>query len=56
MNLPEHIIDAAIENAKKSNVKTGKYGAVLVYRNKIISTGFNNFKKDSLYVDKSCLL
>jgi len=49
MNLPEHIIDAAIENAKKSNVKTGQYG-VLVYRNKIISSGFNYFKKDSLYI------
>lgn len=57
MPLPEHIIDTAILAAKKSNVKTGQYGAVLVFRKqKIISIGYNSYKKDSLRIDKSCLL
>jgi deoxycytidylate deaminase len=56
MHLSDHIIDIALKQAQKSNVRTGKFGAVLVHRNKIISVGYNDYKRDSLRINKSCLL
>lgn len=38
-----NFIDEALKEANKSPMKN-KYGALLIYRNKIISRGYNKFK------------
>lgn len=55
MGLAYNIIKEAIRQAEKSPVST-QYGAVLIYRNKIISTGYNNYKLPIFTKLKSCLL
>jgi deoxycytidylate deaminase len=46
-----YFVEIAYNEAKKSNVKN-QYGAVLIYRNKVISKGYNslyvNVKKSSI--------
>jgi len=50
----EYFVSVAIEEARKSLMKS-KYGAVLVYRNKIISKGYN-YDTHINTLNKSCLL
>ena len=48
------ITDILYQQALKSNMYK-KYGCVIVYRNKIISVGFNHYKS-KLYIGDNCLL
>ena len=50
-----HFVEEAIQQALKSPMKD-KYGAVLVYRNKIISKGFNTYSPHTLGATKQCVL
>jgi deoxycytidylate deaminase len=48
--------EEALNQAKKSSV-THKCGAILVYRNKIVSKGYNYHRCDRISTNtKSCLL
>lgn len=47
-------MEIAIDQARKSTMKH-RYGAVLLYRNKVISTGYNYDTKLS-YLNKNCPL
>lgn len=48
-------IQEALLEAKKSPM-TAKYGAVLVYRNRIISKGYNTYKPPISNSSRYCLL
>lgn len=48
------INDILYNQALKSNMYK-KYGCVIVYRNKIISYGYNHYKS-KLYIGDNCLL
>ena len=47
-------VEEAIKQAEKSIMKN-RYGAVIIYRNKVISTGYN-YHKHINTDNKSCLL
>jgi len=52
----EQYLKIAGEEAKKSPM-IKKHGALLIYRNKIISRGFNNYSNPTTgHVSKLCLL
>lgn len=40
----QHFVEVARNEAMKSPMVNHKYGAVLIHRNRIVSTGFNYYK------------
>jgi deoxycytidylate deaminase len=50
-----YFIDEAIKQAKKSPMEV-KFGAILIYKNKIISAGFNTYKSNISNKLNQCLL
>ena len=55
MIMEQEYINHAIFQASKSPMET-KFGAVLIYRNKIISSGFNSYKTRLSSNIHQCLL
>lgn len=53
-NLPEYLKLAAVEAKKSPMIK--KHGAVLIYRGKIISKGYNNYSSTNGIHTQYCLL
>jgi hypothetical protein len=51
----ENIIQTAIDEANKSAV-VHRIGAVLIFRSKIVSRGYNHVSTKYHKVDKSCVL
>lgn len=50
-----YFVSQALQNANKSPLKH-KCGAVLVYKGKIISNGYNHYKRDKNFYSKKCVL
>jgi hypothetical protein len=50
----DYFVSIAVEEARKSHMSQ-KYGAVLIYRNKIISKG-HNYDTHISTLNRSCLL
>lgn len=51
----DSFVSHAINEAKKSPMYT-RYGAILLYRNKVVSLGFNDYSGPIRRIQHSCFL